>query len=183
VTKLELLVDGKLEATASAAPFSFSWDTSKRPDGIAKHSLKAYVGGTAVDGKDLLPVIVLNNGSEVSWKDGNSGKVIVPASGYVDQHLKHHWTMPGGVKKVIALLHWDVPGFKLELQIGVGECPDNGTTAAKAESEISPTVVEWGPASGTIPANAMWFAHVQLMNSAKVLGKETPFSLKAFLIN
>lgn len=181
VTKLELLADGKTVATLTASPWTFSWDTAPLADGIVKLSLKATGAGGSSTSKEL-PVVVLNKGIEVTWKDGNTGKVTVPASGYIDQHLKHHYEMPDGINKVIGVLGWDKPGFTLELMIGVGECPDNGTVAAKGESTSSPAAVEYATPSGTIPKAAMWFSHVQLKNSTEVLGQETTYTLKTYLL-
>ncbi len=181
VTKLELLVDGKSVATLTASPWTFTWDTAPTADGVVKLSLKASTASASSTSKEL-PVVVLNKGLEVTWKDGNTGTVTVPATGYIDQHIKKHYEMPDGVTKVIALLGWDQPGFKLELTIGVGECPDNGVIAAKGESPTSPVAVEYAPKTGTIPKAAMWFSHVQLMNPNDVLGKDTPFWLKTYLL-
>jgi hypothetical protein len=170
-------------ATSSTAPYDLTWDTSAVPDNVIMISVKAYVGSDSVTTAKV-PVIVMNLGEEVKWLDGNSGKVTVASTGYVDQHLKFHWTMPSGVKEVVGLLSWGNNDFTLELKVGVGECPDAGTTAAGLECATPPCLVEYIPAKGTVPAGNMWFGHVQLKNptSTKVLGNETPFEIKAYLL-
>jgi hypothetical protein len=180
-TKLELLADGKVVASAAASPWTITWDTSVQADGLVKLSLKAQ-NAAGSKTSDAVPVVVLNKGTEVTWKAGNSAVVIVPASGYVDQHLRYHWDMPIGVTKILAVLSWDKPGFKLELALGMGVCPDSGTVAIRKESETSALLVTY-PESGTAALKqGQWFAHVQLMNSSKVLGKKTPFKVIGYLL-
>ena len=180
-TKLELLADGKVVASATASPWTITWDTSAQADGVVKLSLKAE-NAAGSKTSDAVPVVVLNKGSEVAWTDGNSSEVIVPPSGYVEQHLRYHWTMPAGVTKLLAVLSWDKPGFKLELAVGLGNCPDSGTVATRKESETSPVLITY-PESGTAALKqGMWFGHVQLMNSTKVLGLKTPFKIIGYLL-
>jgi hypothetical protein len=184
-TGVKMCAKTVLVASSTSAPFDLTWDTSAVPDNIIMVAVKAYVG----NGNDSVttakvPVIVMNNGEEVTWTDGHTGKVTVAATGYVDQHLKYHWTMPADVKEVVGLLSWDSNDFTLELKVGVGECPDTGTTAAGAQSATSPCLVEYIPTKGTVPSGSMWFGHVQLMNptEAKIQGKETSFEIKAYLL-
>ena len=179
--KLELLADAKVVATLTAAPWTFSWDTSAQADGLVKLALKATnAGGSKTS--DAVSVVLLNKGAEITWKDGNSATVIVPTSGYVEQHLRYHWDMPAGVTKVLAVLSWDKPGFKLELAIGMGNCPDSGTVASRKESETSPVLVTYPESGAAALATGLWFGHVQLMNSTKVLGKQTPFKIIGYLL-
>lgn len=182
-TKLELLVDGKVAATVDKAPWSISWDTSKMQDGLCKLSLKGYAGSKS-GSSEQLPVVVLNKGAKINWKDGDKGKIIVPKSGYVDQHLKYHWDMPTGVTQIIVLLGWDnsTNVYELELALGKGTCPDSGTTAVRKQSKDSPLPVPYPDKVAGNLGTGQWFAHVQLMNSTKVLGTETPFTLTGYLI-
>ena len=106
----------------------------------------------------------------------------MPPTGYVDQHLRYHYDMVSGVKKIINVLTWGSSEFKLELAIGMGVCPSSGTTAVKKESYTSPLLLTY-PESGTAALKSgQWFAHVQLMNSTKVLGKKTPFKVIGYLL-
>ena len=179
--KLELLADGKTVATLTTSPWTFTWDTSALADGVMKLSIKATNSAGSKTSTET-PVVVLNKGSEISWKAGNSGTVIVPTTGYVDQHLRYHWDMLAGVTKIITVLTWDKPGFKMELALGMGTCPHSGTTAIKKESETSPLLVSY-PETGTAAlTTGQWFAHVQLMNGTSVLGQQTPFKVIGYLL-
>lgn len=180
-TKVELLAAAKVVATLTAAPWTFSWDTSGQADGLVKLALKA-TNAAGSKTSDEVSVVILNKGSEISWKAGNSNTIIVPTSGYVDQHLRYHWDMPAGVTKILAVLSWDKPGFKLELALGMGTCPDSGTVATRKESETSPLLVTYPESGSAALASGQWFGHVQLMNSTQVLGKNTPFKVIGYLL-
>ncbi len=178
-TKLELLVDDKVAASLTAAPWTFSWDTTKSADGV--RALALQVNGDKGDG--AVSVIVLNQGETASWTDKNTGTVIVPKSGYVEQHLKFHWNMPSGVKQVITVLTWDKGGFEMELAIGVGECPDSGTTATSETGKTSPLAATYpDPAGSGSLGTGQWFAHVAPKNPEDVLGMSTKFSLQTYFI-
>lgn len=182
-TKLELLVDGVAAASLTAAPWSFTWDSTKTSDGLRKLSLKATAGAGAKTSAEIT-VVVLNKGEEVTWLAGNSGTVTVPSTGYVEQHLKFHWMMGTGFKQAIGLLFFDntSDGFNLELALGVGTCPHSGTTAKKLAGKTSPVVVIYPDAPGNALGSGQWFAHVDLMNPKDVLGKNTPFNIKVYLL-
>lgn len=182
-SKAELLADGKVVSTLTASPWTFSWDSSGVSDGLVKLQVKASAGSSTVSSTEV-PVVILNKGVEATWTDGNSGEVIVPSTGYVEQHLKFHWKMPLGITKVLSLLTWDKEGFKLELAIGVGNCPDSGTTAAKQESATSPAVVTFANAGGQAIPEAQWFGHVDLVNETdtNILGKKTAFKITTYLL-
>ncbi len=181
-SKIELLVDGKVAATTTVAPYLIEWDTTQTQNGMVKLSLKAYQGNGSVT-SDEVPALIYNGGEPVTFIDGDSGKVTVPASGYIDQHLKFHWDMPDNVKGIIAGLCWDKTGFELELAVGLGACPDHGTTVDRKAEPQSPVAIIIDQQTGTLKA-AQWFAHVQLVNptSKDVLGKEAAFQIRAFLM-
>lgn len=181
-TQVELLVDGKAVASSGSAPFTIDWDTTKVGDGVVKLCLRATVAGQTQTCPDV-PAVVYNNGTMASWKNGHSGTIIVPKTGYVDQHLKYHWDMPDGVKQVIGVLSWDKPGYELELALGTGTCPHSGTTAVKQTAKVSPAVATFGDGKQAL-TKVQWFAHVDLKNrsESKLLGTQTPFSVKAFLL-
>ncbi len=182
-TKLELLVDGKAAVTLDKAPWEFSWDTTKAKDGIAKLTIKGYAGTKSAT-SDETAVVVLNNGEVAKWKSGHSAKIIVPTSGYVNQHLRYAYDMPAGVSQIINVLTWEKTGFELELAIGVGTCPHSGTTAAKKQSKTSPVVISYPEKITGKLGTGQWFAHVDLMNTTDtaISGKETPFNVETYLL-
>ena len=182
-TKLELLADGKAVVTLDKAPWEFSWDTTKATDGIVKLSIKGYAG-TKSSTSDETAVVVLNVGQEAKWKAGNSAKIIVPTSGYIEQHLRYAYDMPAGIAQIITVLTWEKDGFELELAIGVGNCPESGTTAAKKQSKTSPVVISYPDKVKGKLGTGQWFAHVDLMNRTdpKISGKETPFKVVTYML-
>lgn len=177
LTKVELLVDGKVVVSVTAAPFSLKWDTTKTQDGIRKLSLKAH--GTAASAtSDERPVVVLNNGEEATFAEPSTMTMTITPG--VDNHVKIHWTMPVGIKKVISVLSWKNSEFKMEIAIGTGNCPHSGEKAADATSDTSPVVVEYGGTANL--ASVMWFTHAGATNEAELAGKSAEVTLKAFLL-
>jgi hypothetical protein len=167
----EVLVNGKVVGKAGGV-----WDTTSVPDGTARLELRQ--GGRVVERVD---VIVLNQGSEVFFKNGSGGEVVVPPTGYQHQHMRYHWELGEGVRRVLAVLSWDRPGgFDLELAVGMGVCPHHGKKLAAARSTTSPLEVLYTAPAGETVQRGQWFAHVALMNPGRVLGKRTSFSIKAF---
>jgi hypothetical protein len=175
--RLELLANGKAVGSREAAPFKFSWDTSKVPDGLAELTLRG-------DGKEVhrVQVVVLNRGAEVFFKSGSEKKIVVPLTSERPPHLRYHWDMSEGTKKVLAILSWERAGFDLELALGRGACPHHGETVAKQHATRSPLILlHEGPADGTAPAG-QWFAHVRVLNPEQLLGQETPITLRAYVL-
>jgi hypothetical protein len=178
--KLELLADGKPIAPLGADR-SASLDTSKLPDGLCTVALAAQRGA----GRTVLAsrqVIVLNQGSEAFFKNGSSGKISVPPTGALPhQHLRYHFDLGEGVKRVLTVLSWTGEGFDLELALGQGTCPHHGRTHARRTSKSSPVALLHAPEGGSL-TGGQWFAHVELKNPSEVAGKEADFSVKAFLL-
>jgi hypothetical protein len=152
------------------------WDTARHEDGVVELALKDSAGKVI----DTERVVVLNRGAEVFFNNGSSGKVEVPLTGYEHQHLRYHWEMAEGVKKVVAILIWDEPGFDLELSLGRGTCPHHGTTAAEEHSATSPIIISHAAPEGQALPAGQWFAHVRLENPQSLLGKSTSFSIRAY---
>jgi hypothetical protein len=153
-----------------------AWDTSRHDDGVVELALKDGAGKVI----DTARVVVLNKGSEIFFKNGSSGKVEVPLTGYEHQHLRYHWDMADGVKKVVSILVWDEPGFDLEFALGRGTCPHHGTTAAEKRSTSSPIIVTHAAPEGQSLPTGQWFAHVRLKNPQSMLGKSTAFTIRAY---
>lgn len=175
--EVTLWAAGKRVASASGDPARISWDTTGGPDGLVELALKQ--GGKEID---RTRVVVLNRGAEVFFKNGSGGKVEVPPTGYQGQHLRYHWDQNDPVRKVLAILSWDQPGFDLELAVGRGTCPHHGEQVAADHNTASPLVVSFEAPAGAPLAAGQWFAHVRLLNAAAVLGKETAFSVRAYVM-
>lgn len=174
-TRQALLVNGAPVGSTAAAPqATITWDTTTSPDGIVAVEARA---GEARSGRK---VVVLNKGSEVFFKNGSSGKVVVPPGGYETQHLRYHWDIGAEVRRIVAVLTWDKPDFDLELAIGWGMCPRHGKQVGSAHGSVSPVIVHYTIPKGQDAQQGQWFAHVRLLNHEKVLGRETAFTVKAF---
>jgi hypothetical protein len=110
VTRVDLYAGGALVASDIAAPYSFSWDTTARPDGLTSLVAKAFdaagntssstlsvsVGNTAPAVDATPPLVSIGNPSNGSTVSGNVG-ITVSASDnvgvsnvslYVDGQLK-----------------------------------------------------------------------------------------------
>ena len=176
--ELEAVVEGT--ALPLGATRQASWDTTQVKDGLATVSLRRRGGAPLA----AVPVVVLNNGSEVFFKTGLASDTIdVAPAGYQEKHMRYHWDMPAGVKTVLAVLTWPEPGFELELALGKGTCPHHGTKLADRTSSTSPLALRFeAPPSAQIGAGEQWFAHVRLVNPQQVSGKKTTFSVRAFLL-
>ncbi len=96
--------------------------------------------------------------------------------------MRHHFDMTDGVKRVVAVLSWDNPGFDLELSLGRGTCPHHGKQVAAVRSTTSPIVVNYTVPAGEDAPKGQWFAHIRLMNPNKVLGKQMSYATKGFVI-
>lgn len=177
VIKVELLVNGQVAATAQSAPFTLEWDTTTSADGVVQLSIKAYGQDTSITSEEI-PVVIYNNGQEAGWIDGNSSSMTIQPD--IDNHIKHHWEMPVGIKKVVGILAWDNAEFKMKFDIGTGNCPHSGTTAAFIESDTSPVILEFD--AGGALTTGQWFAHTGAINEADLGGKTTQVSFDVFLL-
>lgn len=205
VSRLELLANSNAVVDVrSAAPFEFSFTTTGYLDGPVRLTLRATTPEGAVINGETLPVMVLNNGDEITFTDaatdqpGNSGTIDVGPTSYEDQHLRYWWPVATDIQRLAVVLFWDDPAFRLELQVGAGQCPEHGpgSIAATASSD-SPIYLAAADVDGALipalPSGSdagvdasldayQYFAHVQLMNAHEVLGKKCPFRLKGFVM-
>jgi hypothetical protein len=179
-----LLVDRRAGPTLDGAGRG-RLDTGGLEDGL--HLLQlARPGATAPLGA-AVPVIVLNRGSEVFFKDGSEGMVdaapCMPGLHDESGHRRYHWDMTAGVKQVLGLLTWTGggDGFELELALGTGSCPHSGRQLAHAQSARSPLTVLFRPSSGELPAG-QWFAHVRAARPDAADRRSASFRVRAFLL-
>ena len=181
---LELLAGGSPVGKLPAPPYSFSWDTTKSPDGLVKLSLREHDGqGPAV--VDEVTVVVLNRGSEALYhKEVSSGTLAVPQAGSDNPHVSFTWTMPDdGTKEVLALLFWKDNRFSMELSMGVGCCASSGTTGAKSQGATSPVVTSFVDTKELpLPVSLKWFVDASATNSGDLAGQKTDLSVKVYLL-
>lgn len=177
--KVELFVDGTPVAEATSAPYTISWDTTTVADGVVKLQLKTDGDASSIE----LPVVVINSGKAVEFIAPAEGSVNIPADvPYLEEHHKFHWIMPPYHKNIISALIFDDPNFLLSMDVGVGSCPDSGTTAATVESKDSPIEVTFGDGANSL-AETQWFAHVGMRNPTDeaVKGKSCNFKIKTYI--
>lgn len=100
----------------------------------------------------------------VDFTDGSGGTYTV-ASAY-DDHVKHHFDMPEGVHRLVVTGTWDTD-WNMELDAGIGFCPDSGTSYAEDYNatgeltiEVTPDMVDAGVE--TFTGGVQWFAHFGL---------------------
>lgn len=173
---VEVQVDGKPGPVLKAGRGQL--DTRTIEDGLRVLALvRPGTGATLAK----VPVIVLNGGSEVFFKDGSDGKITVPIGGYQDQHHRHHWDMPDGIKRILGVLTWPGDGFELELAVGTGTCPHHGRSLAQTQGGRSPLSLVYEPRDRKSADVTQWFAHVRLLNPERVAGRESAFTVRAFM--
>lgn len=183
-SRLELLAGGKPVGSLTAPPHSFTWDTTKTPDGLVKLSLRQQ-DGQVPSVLDEVQVVVLNKGAEASYHKGaSSGTLAVPQAGGKNPHLSFTWTMPDdGVREVLALLFWKDSSFHMELSMGVGCCANSGTTGAKKRADPAPVVVTFEDTKELpLPVSTKWFVDASATNPGEVAGKKTELFVKVYLL-
>ncbi len=80
-----------------------------------------------------------------------------------DDHEKHHFDMPAGIDHLHVTSSWDDSTWELEMDVGIGWCPDSGdliTSASgtqQAEVDLYPEDVESGVT--TFTEGEQWFVH------------------------
>ena len=181
---LELLAGGQPVGSQAAPPHTFTWDTTKTPDGLVKLSLR-QLGGQAPSVVDEVHVVVLNNGAEASYHNGvSSGSLAVPQTAGKNPHLSFTWTMPDdGVKEVLALLFWKESSFHMELSMGVGCCANTGTTGAKKRADAAPVVLTFRDTRELpLPVSTKWFVDASATNPGEVAGTKTWLFVKTYLL-
>jgi len=119
----------------------------------------------------------------VEWSDGSSGTFVRNAS--ADDDVKHHFDMPEGAHKLIVSGTWEAE-WNMELDAGIGFCPDSGTTYAEDANsdglvtlELTPDMVDAG--TETFSAGVQWFAHFRLdmQVGGPADGETTPYTFEA----
>ncbi len=100
----------------------------------------------------------------IEYSDGSGGTYTVNSN--ADDHVKHHFDMPEGVHKLIVSGTWDTD-WNMELDAGIGFCPDSGTTydedynaSGEVVLELTPDLVDAGV--DTFTGGVQWFAHFGL---------------------
>ncbi len=178
-TKVELLADGKVVATATEAPFTISFDSTAVADGIVTLSLAAH-GGAEPATSEEVPVIVYNQGEMAAFLTSSKVLVSVPKTGTVG-HKKFNYSMPSGYNTLITVVTWDAEGFEMDLAVGVGHCPGSGTMAAQKVGKDSPLVVTYSSQAGDF-SPGLWFAHLAVNNVSAIRGASTSVEAKAYLL-
>jgi hypothetical protein len=190
VAQVDLLVDGAVAATSTAAPFTVTWDTTATADGIVGVAARATDASGKTAETAPVAVVVINGGVEVTFNEGATGTIAIPAdyagnTELIDQ--KYHWTTDAdGAPRVLAIaVFTPAEGqaeWLLSLSMGTGFCPDDGVTldSMPVYDTGSVPVVFDSTVDGGYPGAAQIFFHIGTANPMEHLGESLPFELKAF---
>jgi len=95
---------------------------------------------------------------------------------FVSTDVKDHYTMPAGIKKVTVNISWDNTGWDLNLAIGTGDCPDNGTVKNyKNNVQYAPVTLDF-KATGDALEEGQWFVHAACNDPNSHRGESVTFS-------
>ncbi|MBI5507965.1 MAG: Ig-like domain-containing protein [Deltaproteobacteria bacterium] len=205
VDKVELLrgMDGEVVATATAAPYSLSWDTTAAQDGLEVIWARATdQEGNTVE-SPVIKLVVLNVGAAASILGGNpAGEVRIPTTydGTQEVDIRKYWDNPAGIHTIVALLYFQ-PGpyqatWNVGLSIGKGYCPERGRQYGPeqggTESPLSVTVKSTDvdltmtefPATPPNPDPEVdrYFVHVRPNNGTDHRGEELQFRTEVYLL-
>jgi hypothetical protein len=188
VTLVELLVDGAVAASSTAAPFTVTWDTTAAADGIVTIAARASDASGKTAETPAFAVVVINGGAEVSFTDGETGQISIPAAydGTQEIDVRRHWTAANAAARVLLIVSFTPAegqaDWNVGLKMGAGYCPDDGTTY---DSTIvygvtaEPVVFDSVP-DAAYPGSTQLFLHFATSNPTEHLGESLPFALKAF---
>ena len=87
--------------------------------------------------------------------------------------LKYHFTMPAGMKRVLAVVQWSDPDWQIDFSTGTGWCPDSGKRLEGAVESDGEITLEHAP--GAALATGQWFLHFGIANAKSLKGRSTPF--------
>ena len=124
-------------------------------------------------------------GSDAKPVDGQvAGTFKVPANWDGNDEtidLKYHFTMPAGMKRVVAVLTWEAAqGFNLNFSTGTGFCPDSGDMKLKTIKSGGEAVLQYSP--GSALEQMPWFIHLGAENAADMKGKSLAFKARVALL-
>lgn len=184
--EIRLTVDGRVVASADAAPFILSWNTTATKNGAVQIALEAEDAQGNVAESESRYVVVLNGGAEMELMEGNMGQMSVPAdfTGEEEIHLKHHWLPEQDYNTVLAVLTWAVPDgqsdWEVELKLGSGTCPHTGQEFGDGASQTSPLIVELAAQNGW-PKDTQYFSHIDPTNAMNHKGESAPYEIRIFV--
>jgi hypothetical protein len=190
VVRTELYVDGEMVAEAAEAPFALTWDSATVADGERLMKVVAYDAAGNQAETEEVPVFVVNGGKTPTFDefpkavDGQLASTFkVPADWDGNDEvidLKYHFTMPAGVKRLVAVLQWDASqGFKLDFSSGTGFCPDSGVMKVQTIENDGEALLIFEP--GDALEQTGWFVHVGAANASTMKGKSVPFTERVVL--
>jgi hypothetical protein len=115
---------------------------------------------------------------ELATDGGGHMTMSIPVVGtiLVSTDVKDHYTLPSGAKKLWVNISWDKTGWDLDLSIGTGDCPDNGTIkAARNDVKGGPVTLEISGTNGPLE-NGQWFVHAACNDPNSHRGESVTFS-------
>ncbi len=188
VDKVEFFVNDTLVDQSAAAPFAFSFDSTKASDGPVSLSVKAYDAAGNEATSDPVRVVVVNDGIEVTdLEEGPSSTMTIPADfdGSQETHVKHHWMTEAPYTKVLCVGLWENPLggkiWEMKAEMGTGTCPHSGAPfEGFAVSDTGAVEFLVTPADG-VKKDERHFCHIGAENAMDHKGEEIQVTFKAFL--
>jgi hypothetical protein len=179
-------------ATA-AAPFNMLvWDSTALPDGIGTIKLRAGDAAGNFGESPTQHIVVANALGEVSYLDGNTGDIVIPAgwtsTSGIEIDVKHHWNSPAGLQKFIAVLTFqkaaEQTDWTLYLSMGTNICPHDGETFTADNMNpqtTSPYVITVTEPTGY--ETGLRFVHVAPLMAEEHVGQTLPYQIHVYAFN
>lgn len=191
IQKIELFmvgVDAPLTSTTDAGARAFNWDSAGTPDGIQEIFVRVTDTGDNTYDSAPLNVVMINGGQAAYLLEGVFGEITIPANydGAVEVDEKVHFDMPTGMRRLVAVTNWFPPEeqelpWGIELQVGQGICPHNGTTWGGEPYDTEGPLINEVVHTTDFPQDT-WFAHLRPLNPYEHLGESLPFEVRVYLL-
>ncbi len=121
----------------------------------------------------------------VPLDEGETGTMSVPLIGvnFVDTDVKHHWNMPVNITGVMVNVSWTGDPWDVELSIGIGDCPHEGTAVnSTSGSDNQLSIQYWAGGEDTLD-ETQWFCHLGLEDPSSHRGETIDYLFEVYLFS
>lgn len=166
MSKVEIYVGNELKTEDKVAPYEYIWNTKNYPNG--SHIIKSIAYDTSNNGNYHQITVNVNNvveSGEPEYREECeqfSGS-IKAVTGSCCTGNSHNWNVSINARKIVAVLNWTDKSWDLDIEIGIGECAENGTVKASnkggsAGNGEGSVTLTYEP--GTNLQTGSWFAQI-----------------------